>query len=196
MMDPHASAQDADVEAGRETRQEDPLSDANLLSQVISGKLRGQSEDALAQIYDRHALAVYRLALRIAGNERLAEAVTEDVFVRVWQNAETLHSSCVGSETRLPTWLLRLTQSLAITALRTSAQRSRTDRVGDLAGQNAADSAEPRSYTAGGAVTAQRAIDLALFAGLTCAEIAALTNSTPERVQRALRVGLQPQRST
>ena len=50
--------------------------------------LTAGSADALAEVYDVHASAVYGIALRITHDHGAAEDVTQDVFVELWQRPE------------------------------------------------------------------------------------------------------------
>jgi len=45
-------------------------------------------EEALAEIYRRHAGAVFGLAKRLIFDAVLAEEVTQEVFVRLWREPE------------------------------------------------------------------------------------------------------------
>ena len=41
-------------------------------------------QDALAEVYRRHAGAVFGLANRLLGSRTLAEEVTQEIFLRLW----------------------------------------------------------------------------------------------------------------
>ena len=56
------------------------------LEGLLSGVAAGE-RDALARLYCRTRAAVYALALSILHNDCDAQDVTQDVFVRVWENA-------------------------------------------------------------------------------------------------------------
>ena len=55
--------------------------DADLARRIVDG-----DELALAEIYDRFSPLVYGLALRMIGDGRAAEDVTQEVFLQLWQN--------------------------------------------------------------------------------------------------------------
>jgi RNA polymerase sigma-70 factor, ECF subfamily len=57
------------------------LGDDGLLQLIAGG-----NQHALRTLYDRYSRRVFSLALHITGDRRRAEAVTEDVFVLVWQH--------------------------------------------------------------------------------------------------------------
>ena len=48
-------------------------------------RLVADDEAALAEIYDQYASFVYGLALRVIGDARAAEDVSQDVFVGLWE---------------------------------------------------------------------------------------------------------------
>ena len=56
------------------------------LEGLLSGVAAGE-RDALARLYCRTRAAAYALALSILHNDCDAQDVTQDVFVRVWENA-------------------------------------------------------------------------------------------------------------
>lgn len=77
--------------------------DGWLIVRVREGDL-----DALGELYERHKLAVYRTALAITRDERAAEDILQDVFLRVHAYAASI------DETRpLAPWLYRVTVNLA-----------------------------------------------------------------------------------
>src|ERR1700747_185487 len=59
------------------------MSDAALV--VAIGRWRN---DALAEVYRRHAGAVYALARRVVGDQSSAEEVLQRVFPRLWNSPE------------------------------------------------------------------------------------------------------------
>jgi RNA polymerase sigma-70 factor, ECF subfamily len=75
---------------------------------------RQRDEAALLLLYDRYGGLVYTLALRIVGERDLAEAVTQDVFLRCWHGLEEYDSS-TGT---LPGWLLAIARGRAIEVVR------------------------------------------------------------------------------
>lgn len=51
--------------------------------------VRRAQPDALSLLYDRHSRRVYGIALQVTGDAHLAEEITQDVFLRVWEQAGT-----------------------------------------------------------------------------------------------------------
>ena len=53
-------------------------------------RLRAGDESALAEVYEQFAPYVYGLARRVTSDTNLAEDVTQEVFVHVWQHADRI----------------------------------------------------------------------------------------------------------
>jgi RNA polymerase sigma-70 factor (ECF subfamily) len=77
------------------------------------------SEEALASLYDRHAAAVFRLALSVNRDRGVAEEVVQETFLALWNRAE-LFDPALGS---LVSWLLAITRNRAIDRVRGTARR-------------------------------------------------------------------------
>jgi RNA polymerase sigma-70 factor (ECF subfamily) len=84
-----------------------------------------RDKSALAALYDRHAAMVNGLALSLLRNPALAEEVTHDVFLRLWQQP-TAYDPARGA---FAGWLLRVTRNRGIDLIR----RRREDAIGGLA---------------------------------------------------------------
>ncbi|MCL3781333.1 RNA polymerase sigma factor [Prolixibacteraceae bacterium JC049] len=66
------------------------------------------------QIYKENHQNVYRLALSyVAGNESMAEELTQEVFVKVWQNLDRFRGDAKAS-----TWIYRITVNTCLMHLR------------------------------------------------------------------------------
>ncbi|WP_295819010.1 sigma-70 family RNA polymerase sigma factor [uncultured Deinococcus sp.] len=52
---------------------------------ALAARLRQRDESALAEIYDRHAGAVYGVLVRLLG-EASAQEVTQDIFLHLWEH--------------------------------------------------------------------------------------------------------------
>ena len=106
------------------TRSNHPGTDraAELLSDVARG-----DKHAFATLYDEFAPRVLGMAGRVIVDRTLAEDVTQEVFLEVWQNA-TAFDPERGSGIN---WMLTLTRRRAIDHVRSEqASRERTERVG------------------------------------------------------------------
>jgi RNA polymerase sigma-70 factor (ECF subfamily) len=135
-------------------------------------------ERALSQLYDRYGGAVYGLALRVTGDHGMAEEVSLDTFLQVWQQA-TRYDAEQGS---LQGWLFTIARSRAIDRVRAARAAKRTqseDHTVDEHGERPDDMAElaERRRLVRQALTelspAQRvALELAYFEGLSHSQIA------------------------
>ena len=103
----------------RRGRQVVGSSDDDLLEAFVDG-----SPTAAAAIVDRHAPGVLRLAIRMLGNRADAEEVTQEVMLRLWQNAPRWQSG----RAKLSTWLWRVTANLCTDRLR----RARTTSIDSI----------------------------------------------------------------
>lgn len=85
------------------------VSDEALLAGLASG-----DEEAAAAMVRRFQGRIYGLALMIVGDERTAEDVAQETFVKAWQHADAYDSR----RGRVPTWLLAIARNVAIDAVR------------------------------------------------------------------------------
>lgn len=74
---------------------------------------------ALQQLYQRHSNAVYSLAQYILRESAVAEELTQEIFLTVWNKAEQYHAE----HARFRTWLLSITRNRAIDQLRQRRRR-------------------------------------------------------------------------
>lgn len=88
---------------------EKPLNEELTLQLIAKG-----DQDALMRLYGKYGKLVYSLALRIVGQPTIAEEVTQDVFVKLWQKPDRWNPS-LG---HFSGWLLTLTRNAAIDRLR------------------------------------------------------------------------------
>jgi RNA polymerase sigma-70 factor, ECF subfamily len=94
--------------------------------ELLQATARGD-ENALAELYDLLAPAVFGLAKRVVRDPSRAEEITQDVFLSVWRFA-TRFDPAKGSAR---TWVLTLTHRRAVDVVRADAAASRREqRVG------------------------------------------------------------------
>jgi RNA polymerase sigma-70 factor, ECF subfamily len=85
------------------------LNDTDLMRHVVQ-----RDQSALSELYERYGNPVYGLALRVVQNTQLAEEVTQDTFLKVWNQAQ----SWDPTRGQLISWLLTITRYTAIDRLR------------------------------------------------------------------------------
>jgi RNA polymerase sigma-70 factor (ECF subfamily) len=82
-------------------------------------------EQALGTLYDRYNRLVYSMALNTTGDPGLAEEITQDVFLRVWNKAETYRPE----QGKVVTWMSSITRYRAIDLLRQRGIRPEANRL-------------------------------------------------------------------
>lgn len=94
---------------------------------------------ALEALYRRHGDRVYALCLRMTADERRAEELTQDVWVRVWRKIESFRA-----ESAFTTWLHRVTTNVVLQSERgRKRRRDRIRLVDDLAAHDPGREQEP-----------------------------------------------------
>lgn len=85
---------------------------------------------ALEQLYRRHVDRVYALCLRMTGDEREAEELTQDVWVRVWRKMDGFRGDAAFT-----TWLHRVTANLVRDRGRARSRRRSHEELTDRPGR-------------------------------------------------------------
>jgi RNA polymerase sigma-70 factor, ECF subfamily len=158
-------------------------------------------EDALAEVFRRHAGAVFALARRVLGDGGRAEDIVQEIFVRLWNEPERFDSER-GS---LRSFLLAQTHGRAVDLLRSdSARRNREDREARAAAEAGYDlerevwdmAVADRVREAVGTLPQdeRRAIELAYFGGRTYREVATELGTPEGTIKSRIRAGLQRMR--
>ena len=178
-------------------RQYDEASDAQLVTSVAR-----YNEVALAEVYRRHGGAVYGLARRVLNNTAEAEDVTQEVFLRLWNEPER-YDPARGS---LRTFLLAQAHGRAVDAVRSSnSRRLREARDAMRTAESAYDMqhevwdlavAEQVARAMGELPEEERrAIELAYFGGRTYREVATLLDQPEGTVKSRIRNGMRRMRA-
>lgn len=82
---------------------------------------------AFRALYDAHVGRVYALCLRLAGDQGLAEELTQDVFVRAWHQLGSYRG-----ESAFSTWLHRVAVNEVMGRFRSKGRRGRHESAEDL----------------------------------------------------------------
>jgi RNA polymerase sigma-70 factor, ECF subfamily len=173
------------------------VSDAQLVTAVAR-----YSEVALAEVYRRHGGAVYGLARRVLNSPAEAEDVTQEVFLRLWNQPDRFDP---GRGT-LRAFLLAQSHARAVDAIRSlNARRAREAKDA----QRTATAEYDMSHEAWDLALAdkvsgaladlpkdeRRAIELAYFDGRTYREVAALLGQPEGTVKSRIRNGMRRMRA-
>ena len=162
-------------------------------------RMVGGDSSALATLYDRHARAIYSLALRILPTPAEAEDVVQDVFTQAWRQATRYDPA------RAPVagWLMIMTRARSLDRL-----RRRRARIADTEMDPAAPHPkDPDVDQETLAITAEEAgrlrgaldvlpdgqrtaIELAYYEGLSQSDIAARLQQPLGTVKTRIRTGL------
>jgi RNA polymerase sigma-70 factor, ECF subfamily len=163
----------------------------------VRKRMASGDESALTEVYDQYASFVYGLALRVIGDLRAAEDVSQDVFMSVWERPEAFDPER-GS---LRTWLGTLAHRRAVDYVRREeARRRRTER--DASRRTTVPDVEEIAVAL---VTAERvrdaldllpddqrrAIQLAYFGGKTYRQVAEVLGIPEGTAKSRLRLGLR-----
>ena len=175
----------------------DEVSDAQLVTSIAR-----YSEVALAEAYRRHGGAVFGLAKRVLQNPADAEDVTQEVFLRLWNQPDRFDADR-GS---LRSFLLAQAHGRAVDAVRASTSRRQREARDALRTAEAAYDMQREVWDL--AVADQvaramgelpeeerRAIELAYFDGRTYREVAQMLDQPEGTVKSRIRNGMRRMRA-
>ena len=180
---------------------------AQRTDEELMAGLLGQQIEALSALYDRYSSLVFSVSLRVLYDWQLAEDVTQEVFLRLWQRPESYDPS----RGRLLSWLMSVTRNRAIDERRRIGRRQRSeegeepmfelrdqDATGDPAlGATLAESRRVVRAAMALLPAAQREVlELAYFGGLTQTEIAERLQVPLGTVKTRVRLGMRKLRDT
>jgi len=168
-------------------------SDANLVVAIAR-----YQEDALAEVYRRHAGAVFGVARRVLWDLVMAEEVVQEVFVRLWTQPERFDQDR-GS---LRAFLLSQAHGRAVDLLRSEgSRRAREERDARETAEAGLDverevwdvivAEQVRDAVAQLSEDERRAIELAYFGGHTYREVAVLLQQPEGTVKARIRAGMK-----
>ena len=173
------------------------FSDAQLVTAI--GRY---SEVALAEAYRRHGGAVFGLAKRVLHSAPEAEDVTQEVFLRLWNQPDRFDPAR-GS---LRSYLLAQTHGRAVDAVRSSASRRLREAKDAMRRARTAYDMQHEAWDLALAdqVTVamgelpdeeRRAIELAYFDGRTYREVARLLDQPEGTIKSRIRNGMRRMRA-
>lgn len=79
----------------------------------LFARIGGRDASALRALIGRHQVRVYRFLLRFVRSPAIAEELTNEVFMEVWQNAHRFEGNSTPQ-----TWMLSIAHHKAVSALR------------------------------------------------------------------------------
>ena len=158
-------------------------------------------EDALAELYRRHAGAVFALARRLLADRTLAEEIVQEVFLRLWNDPDRFDPAR-GS---LRSYLLAQCHGRSVDLIRSeSSRRRREEKELVLTAEGGYDlEREVWDMAVGDRVKSvlrelpdgeREAILLAYFGGHTYREVAELLDTPEGTVKSRIRAGLKRMR--
>lgn len=170
----------------------DAAAERLLVDRIVAG-----DETALAAAYERWSPFVFALAQRVCRDRALAEDVTQEVFVHLWERADAFD----GERASLRTWLGVLTHRRSVDRVRREeARRQREERDRQRSAVSVAD-VEDRALhgvTSGHVAAALAALPaeqrscvlLAYFEGMTFKEVAAALSIPEGTAKSRIRLAL------
>lgn len=168
------------------TRSSHALNEIDLMRRIVH-----RDQQALRELYQEYGRAVYSLAYRVLQNVVWAEEVTQDTFLKVWDQAERWDSS----RGKLKNWLLTIAHYSAIDRLRKERRQPtlHDEEINEeLAGSAGGwqDGSTLHMLVQELPPDQARLIELAFFEGLSHSQIAMRTSLPLGTVKTRLRTGL------
>jgi RNA polymerase sigma-70 factor (ECF subfamily) len=182
-------------------QENDAAEEARLLARSGAG-----DREAFRLLYARYSAPLFSLAVRMVGNIGEAEELLQDAFMKVWRNA----SSYDPRKSRPFTWAVTVMRRTCIDHLRRRRRLPITtplleddtaiDRPAGDAVRRSAEASEDSELVRGAIAESppnqRRALELALFSGMTHAEIAGRLGQPVGTVKSWIRRGLLDLRAT
>ncbi len=165
---------------------------------VLAVAIARYDQEALAEVYRRHAGAVFGLARRLLREQAIAEEIIQEVFLRLW-NDPTRFDPQRGT---MRSYLLTQTHGRSVDLLRAdTSRRMREERDVRRTAQGDYDlerevwdltaSEHVRESLSALPPDEREAIELAYFGGFTYREVAAQLSTPEGTIKSRIRSGLQ-----
>lgn len=173
--------------------------DRKLITLIVDG-----DSEALRELYDRYSRLVFSLALKTVGDKAGAEEITQDVFFRIWEKADTYQAK----QAKVSTWLTSIARYRSIDMLRRRGVRPESNSIAwpnlspssvpSTDGRRPEDSATEslqalrvREAVAQLPVEQQQALAMAYFYGYTHSQIAEALDIPLGTIKTRIRLGMQ-----
>jgi RNA polymerase sigma-70 factor (ECF subfamily) len=166
-------------------------------------RIQRRDQKALSLLYDRYAPILFPLALRIVSSRDEAEEILQEVFLLVWEKADTY----VAERGSVYSWVVTISRNRSIDRIRSRNFKKKTKEVGLEASQTVSDSnlsSNPHDLVVlkGYAETVREALkslsslevkilELSYYEGHSQSEIAAMLKLPLGTVKTKMRKGLQ-----
>jgi RNA polymerase sigma-70 factor, ECF subfamily len=162
-------------------------------------QVANHDHEAFSQLYDRFSSLVFTVAMRMLKVRFDAEDLLQEVFVQIWQRADTYSIERGSPEA----WIINITRSRAIDKLRAVRRMERSfvltdDPAGFQSSENVESSAADseirltmKSMLADLPDVQRKVLELAYFDGLTQTEIATHLAEPLGTVKTRMRAGIQ-----
>ncbi len=170
--------------------------DESLIRLIIDGQ-----SAALGVLYDRYGRLVFSLAFQVTNDAGVAEEITQEVFLQVWNKAATYQAT----QGKVTTWITSVARPRAIDSLRRRGARPEGHQA-DFEDSNERELVDPKGVEdqveflqQSSAVRRamaqlppeqQKALALAYFKGMTHQEIADLTGEPLGTVKTRIRLAM------
>jgi RNA polymerase sigma-70 factor (ECF subfamily) len=164
-------------------------------------RLIERDQRALSELYQQYSGLVYSIALRVVQNATMAEEVTQDTFLKIWNQPETWDPN----RGKFVSWLLTITRYTAIDRLRLEKRRPMQDAVelddvrlgkrGIMDDPTWQDGRVLRSLIERLPPDQVQVIELAFFEGMSHSEMAEYLGLPLGTVKTRVRLGLQKLKS-
>ena len=114
------------------------ITDQELMQAVCVG-----SRSAYQRLVKRHLKSISHYAYRLLGNQKDTQDITQEVFLRLWINAQKWNSE----KSKLTTWLHRIAHNLCIDYLRKHTRMQTQDSFDDEAADSSSNNEESTEET-------------------------------------------------
>ncbi|MDT0295663.1 RNA polymerase sigma factor [Mesonia ostreae] len=144
----------------------------------LIAELQNKNPKAFERIYERYSESLFGVIYTIVRDQRIAEEVLQDSFIKIWDNAEAYNSS----KGRFFTWALNIARNTAIDKTRSKAfKNSKKNLTADFfvdiledksSFSNRVDAIGIKKYIKALKPYCEQIIELLYFKGFTQAETA------------------------